>query len=132
VEGAIESDKDARAAYEKFGPSAKSIHELNAQVDAELEKKWGKGNVEIAGTTDSSGNITTKHDPNPYTAKATRLHEESHKQDTLNAIKAYGKGTPEFTGWYFSPKRYASGEVKAYSVEIRYLEGVLSKMNAPQ
>lgn len=130
VRRAIEFQKDARAAYQKFGPTAKSVKELEASVDKSLEEKYGP--IGTAGTTDSSGNIEVKPDPNPYTRNATRQHERVHQQAVREGIAKYGKDTPAYYKWYLNPQRWAENEVKAYSAGIRYLEQSLREMNAPQ
>jgi len=123
VNTTIEFQKDARAAYEKYGPTAKTVNELENNVDKTLSKKWGE--IEVAGTTNSSGNVEIKPDPNPYTREATRRHENVHRQTTMEGVAKYGKDTPAFKKWWYNPQRWASDEVKAYSAGISYLEEVL-------
>jgi hypothetical protein len=130
VERTIQFQKDAREAYRKFGPTAKSVKELEDKVTKYLEKKYGK--IETAGTTDSSGNIEMKFDPDPYTREATARHEGVHHQTILSGIALYGKGTDAYNAWYLDPQRWAEDEAKAYSAGIAYLEESLSEMNAPK
>jgi hypothetical protein len=119
---------DARAAYIRYGRRARTVRELEDRVDAFLKRKYG--DVVIAGTTDSSGNVEIKDDPNPYTKEASVRHEAVHRRTILAGIERYGKDTPEFTRWYQNPRRWAADEVKAYSAEIKYMRQTLRKLSA--
>jgi hypothetical protein len=123
IEGDIQFDKDARAAYQKFGPTAKSVKELEEKVKAELTKKYGA--IGVAGTTDASGKVEVKPDPNKYRVEATNVHERVHQQTTLEGIAKYGAGTPAFKAWRNNPQNWAADEVKAYSADIKYMQDVL-------
>lgn len=125
----IQFQKDARAAYEKFGPGAKSVEELEENVNKELAKKYGE--IGTAGSTSSSGQVEIKPDPNPYTREATARHEEVHKETVEAGIAKYGKDTPGFKQWYNNPQNWAKDEIKAYSAGIAYLEQSLRKMDGP-
>jgi len=116
----IKFQKDARSAYEKFGPGAKSVEELEQNVTKTLEKKYGE--IGTAGSTNSSGQVEIKPDPNPYTREATARHEGVHKATVEAGIAKYGKDTPAFKQWFYNPQNWARDEVKAYSAGIAYLE----------
>jgi RHS repeat-associated protein len=125
----IKFQKDARAAYEKFGPGAKSVEGLEQDVTKTLEKKYGE--IGTAGSTNSSGKVEIKPDPNPYTREATTRHERVHQQTVVAGIAKYGKDTPAFKQWFYNPQNWAKDEVKAYSAGIAYLEQSLRKMDGP-
>jgi RHS repeat-associated protein len=127
VERTIEFQKDARAAYRKFGRTAKTVEELEAEVTKSLEEKWGK--TEVAGTTNSSGEVEIKPDPDPYTREATKRHEDVHRKTTESGIAKYGRNTAAFYQWWYNPQRWATDEVNAYSAGIAYLEQALRQMN---
>jgi len=71
------------------------VEELEQNVTKTLEKKYGK--IGTAGSTNSSGKVEIKSDPNPYTREATVRHERVHQQTVEAGIAKYGKDTPG--GW---------------------------------
>src|SRR5258708_28495611 len=54
----------------RLGRFAVTVEELESDVDGTLGKTYGK--IGTAGTTDASGKVEIKGDPNPYTKEATR------------------------------------------------------------
>jgi hypothetical protein len=130
IESQIQFDKDARAAYIKFGSNSKNYLELEKNVTNMLENKYGKGSIEAAGYLDpSSGKTVVLDDPNPYTREATRLHECDHQKRNVEAIAKYGYNSPAHKKWYYDPKNWADREVKAqYTVSITYLEQILRQI----
>jgi len=107
------------------------VWDLNHQVDAVVEKEC-HCTLEVVGSTNGSGDIRVKTSPNPWLTQATKIHEESHKQDNLAAFKQFGKGSKAWVDWYTNPRRFAAGEVKAYSADIKYLEDVVRANTPPQ
>jgi len=112
------------AAYEEFGPTAKTVDQLERNVKKEVEKECDC-KLGVAGTTNSSGKVDVKPDPNPYRVKATEVHEAVHEKAVKNAIAKYGENTPAFNKWYLNPHRWAANEVRAYSADIKYMEQVI-------
>jgi hypothetical protein len=127
VVGTITFDKDARAAYGRFGPAAKTVEALEERVTKALEAKYGR--IGTAGSTESSGKVEVKPDPNPYTREATARHEAVHQQTVEAGIAKYGQDTPAFRQWYYNPQNWAKEEVKAYTADIKYLEQSLRQMD---
>jgi len=125
LENDIRFSKDARAAYGRFGRIARTVEQLEAMVDAFLTRRYGQ--IQVAGTTSSSGQVQIRPDPNPYRVEATRRHEEVHRQTVLAAIARYGANTPAFRRWRDNPRIWAADEVKAYSADIRYMQQVLRR-----
>jgi len=126
LKNALKFAIDARAAYRRYGRTARTVEELEEKVDAFLKRKYGE--IEVAGTTNSSGDVVINDDPNPYTKEATRRHEEVHRRTVLGGIERYGRDTPEYNSWFNNPRNWAADEVKAYSAEIKYMRQTLRQL----
>jgi len=129
IEHTIEFEEDARAQYRRFGRTARSVDELERNVDAALSRRWG--GISVAGTTSSSGAVEIADEPNPYLRNATELHEAVHHATVQEGIARFGEDTPEYNRWFNNPRNWAADEVNAYTAGINYLRGVLLITGGP-
>jgi RHS repeat-associated protein len=119
LKGDIKFEGFMIAGYRRYAPAARTVDELESKVNAYVRRRC-HCEIEVAGTTTSSGQMDVRPDPNPYRREATRRHEEVHHDTALRGHERFGYGA-RFDRWWLNPRRWAADEIKAYSTDIRRL-----------
>jgi hypothetical protein len=120
----LASSKLMQNEYRKAGadPKNKTGRDIESAVKKSLAAQGYT--TTVAGTTDSSGNITVKPTTDPCSKvreAATTAHEKVHQATQKALEKQFGVKTPAFTKAWNDGKNWAQDEVNAYAADQKFM-----------
>jgi hypothetical protein len=121
----VASSKLMQNEYRKAGLDPKN--KISTDIEAAVTKSLADQGytTTVAGTTDSSGNITITPRKDPCAKvgeRATNAHEKVHQATQRALEKQHGVGTPAFKKAWHNGKNWAQDEVNAYAADQKYIK----------
>jgi uncharacterized Zn-binding protein involved in type VI secretion len=120
----LESSKFMQNEYRKAGADAKN--KTGRDIENAVKKSIADQGftTSVAGTTDTSGNITVAPTTDPcgkVREAATMAHEKVHQATQKALQKKFGVGTPAFSKAWNNGQNWAQDEVNAYAADQKFI-----------